>query len=143
VRNRSKLIFFVLFSKSRAQKIEMPASDVAEGIKEVVEFKELPDGRKVKVVKKIRMVKRTVKLNKHVEERKVWRKFGQCRNLPAGLEPGVSYFGDIVELVPTKKSADDEDSQPREVASVAAKVDQRYVEMCFYVRGRVRKRERA
>jgi len=61
--------------------------------KTVVEYKTNENGHSVQVVKKIRMFKTTTKINKRVEARKKWRKFGECANA-RGPEPGVTSVGD-------------------------------------------------
>jgi len=76
-------------------------------VKEVIEFKQAADGKTIKIVKKVKIYKKKVLLNKRVEDRAKWRKFGACAGLPAGLEPGVTYFGDEVTLVPVRKREGD------------------------------------
>jgi len=63
-------------------------------IKTVVEYKTNEKGQKVKIVKKVRVFKANVKINKRVEDRKRWRKFGDCSSLPPGPEPGVTSITD-------------------------------------------------
>jgi len=75
--------------------------------KTVVEYKTNESGQSVQVVKKIRMFKTTTKINKRVEERKKWRKFGE----PAGTrgpEPGVTSVGDEVLLDLVQRADDSE-----------------------------------
>jgi len=75
--------------------------------KTVVEYKTNENGQSVQVVKKIRMFKTTTKINKRVEERKKWRKFGE----PAGTrgpEPGVTSVGDEVLLDLVQRADDSE-----------------------------------
>jgi translation initiation factor 3 subunit G len=55
-------------------------------------------GQTVKIVKKIRVVPKKFKINKAVLARKTWKKFGDCADLPAGPEPGITSIGDDVQL---------------------------------------------
>jgi len=66
--------------------------------KTVVEYKTTDSGHTVKIIKKVRMYKAKVKINKRVEERKGLRKFGECANAPRGIEPGITSIGDEVFL---------------------------------------------
>eukprot|EP01114_Cavostelium_apophysatum_P022369 TRINITY_DN806_c0_g1_i1.p1 TRINITY_DN806_c0_g1~~TRINITY_DN806_c0_g1_i1.p1 ORF type:complete len:299 (-),score=74.76 TRINITY_DN806_c0_g1_i1:12-908(-) len=70
--------------------------------KTVVEYKTNDKGQRVKVIKKIKMYKKQVKVNKRVEERKKWKKFGDCANAK-GIESGVTSVGDetYIDLVST------------------------------------------
>lgn len=55
-------------------------------------------GQRFKVIKTIRVYKRIVRVNKAVEIRRQWRKFGQCASLPAGPESGVTTIGEEIHL---------------------------------------------
>jgi translation initiation factor 3 subunit G len=62
----------------------------------VVDFKVNEKGQKIKIVKKVRVSKVTMKINKRIEVRKHWKKFGDCSNLPPGPEPGVTMIGEEI-----------------------------------------------
>jgi len=76
--------------------------------KTIVEYKLNEKKQKVKVIKRIKISKKNVKISKAVEERKKWKKFGECANALAGPERGITTVGDEVflELVKGQKSAD-------------------------------------
>jgi len=59
-------------------------------LKTVVEYTTNDKGQTVKVVKKVRQHKVPIKINKRVEARRKWRKFGDCYGKPPGIEPGVT-----------------------------------------------------
>eukprot|EP01113_Clastostelium_recurvatum_P014748 TRINITY_DN1805_c0_g1_i2.p1 TRINITY_DN1805_c0_g1~~TRINITY_DN1805_c0_g1_i2.p1 ORF type:complete len:271 (-),score=63.35 TRINITY_DN1805_c0_g1_i2:47-859(-) len=69
------------------------------GIKTTVEFRENEKGQRVKVVRRVRVVKKVVRKNKRAEERRKWKKFGECAGLPAGPEAGITAIGDEISLV--------------------------------------------
>jgi len=64
--------------------------------------------KKVKVTKRIRAYKTKVKIYKGVEERKKWKKFGECANVGSGPEVGITSVGDEVflDLVKGQKSTE-------------------------------------
>jgi len=80
----------------------------ANGIRLIVEYKTKPDGKKVKITKKVRITEKIRKVNRGVEERKKWRKFGDCAAAGAGVEAGITNVGDEIqfELHDIKKSKD-------------------------------------
>jgi len=63
-----------------------------------IDYKTNDKGQKIKVVQRVRVVKRTVKVNKKVQERKTWRKFGDCAGLPPGAEKNITNIGDEVSF---------------------------------------------
>jgi translation initiation factor 3 subunit G len=69
-----------------------------DGIKTVVLLSRNDDGKKVKLMRKYRVENVTRQVNTRVEARKKWRKFGECYGKPAGMEPGISMYGDDVYL---------------------------------------------
>jgi len=75
-------------------------------IKTIVEYKTNEQGQKVKVVKRVRVFKANVKINKRVEKRKKWKKFGDCSSLPPGPEPGVTSISE--ELFIEQKGKEDQ-----------------------------------
>jgi len=66
--------------------------------KTVVEYRTDEDGKKIKIVKTVRVYKTKVRVNKRVEERRQWKKFGECAGLPLGPERGITSLGDEVYL---------------------------------------------
>jgi len=66
--------------------------------KTVEEYQKNDKGQTIKIIKKVRMYKSRVKINKSVEERKKWKKFGECSSAPRGTEPGITSIGDEVFL---------------------------------------------
>jgi len=80
------------------QEITTESVNLPDGsmLKTVVEFKTNEKGQTVKVIKKIKVRKIKVKVNKRVEYRKKnWRKFGEAANAK-GPEPGITMVGDEV-----------------------------------------------
>jgi len=75
-------------------------------LKTIVEYKSNDKGQKIKVVKKVRVCKANVKINKRVEQRKRWKKFGDCAGLPLGPEAGVTSTSD--EIVIEQKGKEDQ-----------------------------------
>jgi len=77
-------------------------------INTVVEYKTNDKGQKVKVIKKIKVFKTKVKVHPAVEQRKKWKKFGDCAGAPPGPEKGITMIGDEVhlELLKGQKSMD-------------------------------------
>jgi len=72
----------------------------ADGVihKTIVEYKVNDKGQRVKIVRKIRKYKKSVKINAKVERRRRWRKFGECYSAPVGPEKGITSLGDEVFL---------------------------------------------
>lgn len=87
------------------------------GFKTRVEYRTNERGQRVKVTKKIKMTKRTRKINPRVQERKHWAKFGDCADKGAGLENGITIIGDDVQFELTKRVGKTE-AAPAEQASL-------------------------
>lgn len=86
--------------------------------KTVVEYKTNDKGQRVKIVKKVRMYKKQVKINKNVEERKKWKKFGDCANAK-GIESGVTSIGEEVYIdTTTSEGATEPAAGPRSKGDV-------------------------
>lgn len=66
--------------------------------KTVTEHKTTKDGKRVKVIKTVRVVQREVLTNKRVQERKHWRRFGLATNY-ANLEAEFGHVSSIGEPV--------------------------------------------
>eukprot|EP00274_Cyanoptyche_gloeocystis_P004555 CAMPEP_0196653162 /NCGR_PEP_ID=MMETSP1086-20130531/2766_1 /TAXON_ID=77921 /ORGANISM="Cyanoptyche gloeocystis , Strain SAG4.97" /LENGTH=304 /DNA_ID=CAMNT_0041984219 /DNA_START=87 /DNA_END=1001 /DNA_ORIENTATION=- len=75
------------------------------GVKTIIEYSYNADNQLVKTTTKIRRFKKTVKLNKRVEARKKWKKFGNAADAGKGAESGITSIGDEVflETKDTKK----------------------------------------
>lgn len=79
------------------------------GIKTVTEYRTEDDGRKVKVIRKIKENKVKIRVNKRVIERRKWSKYGDCAGLPAGPEANITYptYENInLQLKPRKREDD-------------------------------------
>jgi translation initiation factor 3 subunit G len=76
--------------------------------KTIVEYKTNDKKQKVKVIKRVKVYKTKVRTSKSVENRKKWKKFGECYGVPPGPEKGITTVGDEVflELVKSQKSAE-------------------------------------
>eukprot|EP00743_Colponemidia_sp_Colp-15_P000989 GILK01001093.1.p1 GENE.GILK01001093.1~~GILK01001093.1.p1 ORF type:complete len:299 (+),score=57.11 GILK01001093.1:37-897(+) len=95
-----------------ALKTRIESSVDAEGYKTIIEYKTNDKGQKVKVTKKVRLVQEEVRLNKAVEERKKWQKFGLAAGAAPGLEDGITYssYDEVyVEAPKTKAEAEQPD----------------------------------
>jgi len=80
-------------------------------VKTVVEMITNDKGLKVKRIKKIRMIKKRIKINKNVEDRKKWPKFGECENAPPGPERGITTVGDPVVIEDIRKPKEKQSSE--------------------------------
>lgn len=70
--------------------IQTPDSVPEEnGERTIVEYTTDVNGRKVKVTRRVKLVPKTVKLNKHVLARRAWKKFGDCAG-KAGPEENIT-----------------------------------------------------
>lgn len=94
-----------------APKIWCSAPD-KNGVKTITEYRTEPDGRKVKVIRKVKETKVTMRVNKHVLARRKWAKFGDAAGLPPGSEKNVTYATHeniVMNLKPRKREDDNED----------------------------------
>jgi len=87
------------------------------GLELKIEYKTNDKGQKIKVVQKVKVIKNTVKLNKKVQERKTWRKFGDCAGLPPGPEKVITSFGDEVFFDQGKGSKQQEQKSNEPIVS--------------------------
>lgn len=90
------------------------------GIKTTIEYKMNEKGQRVKITRKYRLYKTVTRYNKRVEERKKWKKFGDCTGLPAGPEPGITSIGDEVFL--TLGTSQQREDERKDASSVPANV---------------------
>jgi len=86
---------------------EGPQTFLRDGIKTVTEIKR-ENGRRVRIVKRFRIIKKPMKVNKHVLARRKWAKFGACAGAPPGPEPNVTYVSsnevvDLADLKPQRR----------------------------------------
>jgi len=88
--------------------------------KTIVEYKTNDKGKKIKIIKRVKVYKTKVKIYKNVEERKKWRKFGEPANSPPGPEKGITSVGDEVflDLVRGQKSNGDKAKKGSEASSI-------------------------
>jgi len=61
------------------------------GLRTVVEYYVNDKGQKIKVTRVLRLVKKTVTVNKRVAERRGWAKFGDCLGKPPGPEDSITH----------------------------------------------------
>ena len=69
-----------------------------DGTRVVTEYRLNDEGKKVKVVKTIRMKLVKTVVNHAVAERKKWKKFGDCEGLPDGPDAESTFLGEQVFL---------------------------------------------
>jgi len=87
----------------------------ADGLKTVVEYYSNERGQKVKVTRTVKVIKKSIRVNKNVAERRKWKKFGDCSGLPPGPEENVTYTsGELIklDLRPKKREQDAKDDDP-------------------------------
>ncbi|KAI8925874.1 eukaryotic translation initiation factor 3 subunit G-domain-containing protein [Entophlyctis helioformis] len=91
----------------------------ADGTKVVTEYMFNDDGKKVKVVKRIRtkLIKTTV--NKAVAERKKWAKFGESAGLPPGPDTNATSLGEKVLMKLSQGIKDEVVEQDAKTATAA------------------------
>jgi len=82
--------------------------------KTVEEYTTDESGKKVQLTKKIRVYSDKIQVNKFIEKRKNWKKFGDCSGLPKGPEKGVTGLGDEIFLDLSISSVDKE-AKPKKV----------------------------
>lgn len=87
-------------------------------LRTVVEYKTNEKDQKVKVIKKIKVYKKKIRINKRVEARKKWRKFGECALAPPGPEKGITSIGDDVSLDLSSKSEDLTSKRSKDVVNL-------------------------
>jgi translation initiation factor 3 subunit G len=70
----------------------------AEGIRKVIEYKLDDNGRKVKVIRRIRMKSIQTRVHKSVAQRMKWKKFGAASKDKPGPDPSTTSLGEEVSL---------------------------------------------
>ncbi|CEH19469.1 eukaryotic translation initiation factor [Ceraceosorus bombacis] len=89
--------------------------DEGNGVKVIVEYKFNPEGKKVKITRRIRRTLVTTKVNAAEAERKTWAKFGQEKGRKAGPHSSTTTVGENVALKfsagSTKKDEPEVDEQ--------------------------------
>ena len=94
----------------------------------IVEYRTNEHGEKVKVTKKFVKVTKMVKVNKVVQARKQWKKFGACRQAQPGPEAGVTMMAEecVLDLKQSeetqKKEKKDEGAVPQVVCRACGQV---------------------
>jgi translation initiation factor 3 subunit G len=87
--------------------------DQKTGIITETYVREDADGKRFRVTKKYRETKKAVRVNKNVEARKRWAKFGDCNGLPPGPETNItSQIVDLVELNLNQKEEKKKEEEP-------------------------------
>jgi hypothetical protein len=74
----------------------------ADDIKTVVEIITNEKGQKVRVTKRFKLAKKAVRVNKRVEARRKWKKFGECAGLPPGPEKVITTVAEELSAVQTR-----------------------------------------
>lgn len=86
------------------------------GIKTITEYRTEDDGKKVKIIRKVKEIRVKTRVNKHVLERRKWTKFGDATGVPPGIEANVTYHTHEninLQLKPRKREDDhDADVDP-------------------------------
>jgi len=80
----------------------------ADGLKTITEVYTNDKGQKVRVVRTVKVIKKTIRVNKNVAERRQWKKFGDCANVPPGPEENITNSSaELIkfELRPRKRDA--------------------------------------
>jgi len=98
-----------------------PQESVDEnGVKTTIEYKLNDKGQRVKITRKYRLYKTVTRYNKRVEERKKWKKFGDCAGLPPGPESGITSIGEEVFL--TLGTSQQREEEKKDASNVPANV---------------------
>jgi len=79
-----------------------------DGVKTITELSVDGIGKTTKTVRKVKQIKKTVRINKHILARRKWsqNKYGDCIGLPPGIEENVTYTSHEVinlQLKPRKR----------------------------------------
>jgi len=88
-----------------------------EDYKVVVEFTTNEKGQKVKLTKRFKVAKKEVKVNKSVEARRRWKKFGECAGLPPGPEKVITTVAEELFFDYPKSKQQDKDAVLKEGGS--------------------------
>lgn len=87
-----------------------------DGIKTITELSVDENGKTTKTVRKVKQIKQMARVNKHILERRRWKKFGDCTGFPPGPEDNVTYISHEVinlQLKPRKREeAQEEEDDP-------------------------------
>eukprot|EP01116_Phalansterium_solitarium_P010997 TRINITY_DN26603_c0_g1_i1.p1 TRINITY_DN26603_c0_g1~~TRINITY_DN26603_c0_g1_i1.p1 ORF type:complete len:302 (-),score=66.05 TRINITY_DN26603_c0_g1_i1:241-1146(-) len=81
-------------------------------LRTVIDYKLNDKGQKVKVTRKIKVSKTQIKISKKAEERRHWKKFGDCDGLPPGPERGITSIADEVQIEVTRREETEEQPKP-------------------------------
>ncbi|PRP89338.1 cobalamin synthesis protein P47K [Planoprotostelium fungivorum] len=77
-------------SESNNAVIKDEAQPDGSTLRTVTEYTTNAKGQKVKIIKRIKIYKKQVKVNRNVEARRKWKKFGEVKDCPPGPEPVVT-----------------------------------------------------
>lgn len=85
-------------------------------LRTVIDYKINDKNQKVKVIRKIKVAKTQIKISKRAEERRHWKKFGECEGLPPGPERGITSIADEV-LIEVTRRHETEEQKPKKEAT--------------------------
>lgn len=77
-------------SAEHAQVQVFASAPDADGVKTITEFR-TENGKKTKTIRKVKVIKKKIKVNRNVLYRRRLTKFGDCTGLPPGPEKNVTY----------------------------------------------------
>jgi len=107
--------------EEEAEELPPPQETIDEnGVKTTIEYKLNDKGQRVKITRKYRLYKTVTRYNKRVEERKKWKKFGDCAGLPPGPESGITSIGEEVFI--TLGTSQQREEEKKDVSSVPSTV---------------------
>lgn len=93
------------------------STDRTTGIRTTVEYITNDLGQRLKVTRKVKKVTKTVSINRHIVERRGWKKFGDCANAGPGPEYNVTIQSpEVISLELRAKNRDEEDETKEESA---------------------------
>lgn len=94
-----------------------------DGIKTITELSVNENGKTTKTIRKVKQIKKTVKVNKQILERRKWAKFGDCAGMPLGIEDNVTYnTHETINLVlKPRKREDAQEEEEDPLAKLAGK----------------------
>jgi len=92
----------------------------ADGIKTVTEYYINDRGERVKVIRTIKVIKKQIRVNKNIAERRKWKKFGDCAGVGPGPEENVTITSTELmklDLRPKKREEENKEEDPVRITS--------------------------
>jgi len=81
------------------------------GIKQVITHRTNEKGQRVKIVRKVKVTKKVVQINRNVAKRRRWAKFGICADAPPGPESSTTIVSsESIPLVLKPRKREEEES---------------------------------